>query len=146
MANESTTSIGLNAARIGARSRIMGRALFSADIDLSGALTLMAVRSDRPHARVLDVDVSRAECIPGCVRVFTSKDIPGRNRLGIINKDQRLLADDKVRCIGDPVALVAAESREAADRAREAVRVTYEDLPALFDPEEALRPRRGADS
>jgi len=140
MANESTTSIGLNATRIGARSRLMGRALFSADIELSGALTLMAVRSDRPHARVLDIDVSRAEAIPGCVRVFTSKDIPGRNRLGIINKDQRLLADDKVRCIGDPVALVAAESREAADRAREAVRVTYEDLLALFDPEEALRP------
>jgi CO/xanthine dehydrogenase Mo-binding subunit len=140
MANEATTSIGVNATRIGARSRLLGRARFSADIELSGALTLMALRSDRPHARVLDIDVSRAATVAGCVRVFTAKDIPGKNRLGIINKDQRLLADDKVRCIGDPVALVAAENREAAEEAVKAIRVTYEDLPALFDPEEALRP------
>lgn len=140
MPSQSYTSIGRSAKRIGARSRLVGRARFCADIKLAGALSLAALRSDRAHATVLDIDVSATEAIPGCVRVFTFKDIPGNNRLGIIRKDQRLLADDKVRCVGDPVALVAAETPEAAEAAVQAIRVKYEDLPAVFDPEEALRP------
>jgi CO/xanthine dehydrogenase Mo-binding subunit len=78
--------------------------------------------------------------VPGCLAVLTARDIPGRNRFGIIIKDQQMLAEEKVRCVGEAVALVAAESREAAERAVQAVRVIYEDLPAVFDPEEALRP------
>ncbi len=78
--------------------------------------------------------------VPGCLAVLTAKDIPGRNKLGIIKKDQPLLAEDKVRCVGDPIALVAAETADAAEIALNAIRVTYEDLPAVFDPEEALRP------
>jgi CO/xanthine dehydrogenase Mo-binding subunit len=78
--------------------------------------------------------------VPGCLAVLTARDIPGRNRFGIIIKDQQMLAEEKVRCVGETVALVAAESREAAERAVQAVRVIYEDLPAVFDPEEALRP------
>ena len=77
---------------------------------------------------------------PGCVRVFTYEDIPGRNRLGIINKDQYLLAEDKIRFVGDPVALVAAETYESAHTALASIHVDYEDLPAILDPEEALRP------
>ncbi|MBI4964668.1 MAG: xanthine dehydrogenase family protein [Desulfomonile tiedjei] len=140
MTSDLTGNIGESVPRIGARSRLLGRARFAADIDLPGALTLMALRSDRPHALVLDVDISKAQAVSGCVKVFTSKDIPGRNRLGIINKDQPLLAEDKVRCIGDPIALVAAETPEAAEQAVRAIRVTYRDLPAILDPEEALRP------
>lgn len=120
--------------------RLTGEAGFAADLHMDAAVTVMAVRSDRHHAEIIDVDMARALKIPGCVAVFTSKDIPGRNRLGIINKDQRLLADDKVRCIGDPVALVAGESPEAAEEALRAIRVEYRDLPAVFDAEEALRP------
>jgi CO/xanthine dehydrogenase Mo-binding subunit len=78
--------------------------------------------------------------VPGCLAVLTARDIPGRNRFGIIIKDQQMLAEEKVRCVGEAIALVAAESREAAEHAVQAVRVTYEDLPAVFDPEEALRP------
>jgi CO/xanthine dehydrogenase Mo-binding subunit len=100
----------------------------------------MAVRSDRPHARIVEVESSRALAVPGCLAVLTARDIPGRNRFGIIIKDQQMLAEEKVRCVGEAVALVAAESREAAERAVQAVRVIYEDLPAVFDPEEALRP------
>jgi CO/xanthine dehydrogenase Mo-binding subunit len=120
--------------------RLTGRAGFAADLRMDAAVTILALRSDRHHAEILDVDTSQALKTPGCVGVFTSKDIPGRNRLGIINKDQRLLADDKVRCVGDPVALVAGETLEAAEAALRAIRVTYRDLPAVFDPEEALRP------
>jgi CO/xanthine dehydrogenase Mo-binding subunit len=140
MSDHTTNNIGVSVPRIGTRSRLIGKARFSADINLPDALTLMALRSDRPHALVVAVDTSKAEAVPGCVRIFTSKDIPGRNRLGIINKDQLLLAEDKVRCVGDPIALVAAETSDAAEQAVQAIRVKYDDLPAIFDPEEALRP------
>ncbi len=132
-------NIGRNVVRIGARERLTGEARFAADIRMKDAVTLMALRSDRHHATIVDIDVSLALNIPGCVGVLTSKDIPGRNRLGIINKDQRLLADDKVRCMGEAVALVAGETPEAAERALNAIRVVYQDLPAVFDVEAALR-------
>ncbi len=131
--------IGENALRVGALERLKGNAPFAADIRREGELALLVLRSDRPHARILSIDASEALSQPGCVAVFTARDIPGRNRLGIINKDQRLLADDKVRYVGDPVALVAAETLGAAERALSLIRVDYEDLPAVFDAEEALK-------
>lgn len=140
MNSEAFKTIGKNAPRKGALERLTGQASFAADLRMEGALTLMALRSDRHHALIVDVDTGPALKIPGCVGVFTSKDIPGRNRLGIINKDQRLLADDKVRCLGDPIALVAGETPEAAEQALRAIRVKYQDLPAVFDAEDALLP------
>ena len=133
-------TVGTNVQRVGALERVTGEALFAGDMHVEGAVTLIALRSDRPHARIVNIDLARALETPGCLRIFTARDIPGRNRLGIINKDQHLLADHKVRCIGDPIALVAAETPEAAQQAVESIVVVYEDLPAVFDPEEALRP------
>lgn len=133
-------TVGTNFLRVGALERVTGEALFAGDLHVEGVITLVALRSDRPHARVVNIDLARALETPGCIRIFTAQDIPGRNRLGIINKDQHLLADHKVRCIGDPIALVAAETPEAAQQAIRSIRVVYEDLPAVFDPEEALRP------
>lgn len=140
MGKEAFKNIGKSVPRTGALERLTGKALFAGDIKMEGTLTLLALRSDRPHAVIENVDVSDALKVPGCAAVFTAKDIPGKNRLGIINKDQRLLADDKVRFVGDAVALVAGETLEAAELALKAVRVKYRDLPAVFDPEEALRP------
>lgn len=140
MTKNSLHNIGRNVLRFGARERLTGQAKFAADLLMEEALTVMVLRSDRPHALIVAVDTSDALRVPGCVGVFTSRDIPGANRLGIINKDQRLLADDKVRFVGDPVALVAAETPEAAENAAKAIRVVYKDLPAIFDAEEALRP------
>ncbi|MFH0823943.1 MAG: xanthine dehydrogenase family protein molybdopterin-binding subunit, partial [Pseudomonadota bacterium] len=132
-------SIGKSVRRVGAGSRLSGKALYAADMETDGVLTLAAFRSDRPHALIRELDVSVAKEVPGCVGVFTAEDIPGRNRYGIINKDQRLLAHRKVRHVGDPIALVAAESPDAAEAALRRIRCTYQDLPAVFDPEEALR-------
>jgi CO/xanthine dehydrogenase Mo-binding subunit len=140
MLEASFRHIGKNIRRTGSAERALGTAVFSADLEMPSALTLLILRSNRHHAQILEIDVSRAEKVPGCVRVFTARDIPGRNRLGIINKDQRLRADDKVRCVGDPVALIAAETPESAERALTEIRVEYKDLPSVFDPEEALRP------
>ncbi len=133
-------SVGATVPRVGAKERLRGEARFAADIHRENSVTLMALRSDMPHARINGINTTEALQVPGCVRIFTAKDIPGRNRLGIIKKDQELLADQKVRCIGDPVALVAAETPEAAERALAAIQVDYEELPAVFEPEEALRP------
>lgn len=140
MSKQSFQNIGRNVPRFGARERLTGQAKFAADFQLADAVTVMVLRSDRPHALIVAVDTSDALKVPGCVGVFTSRDIPGQNRFGIINKDQRLLADDKVRFVGDAVALVAGETSEAAEQALKAIRVVYKDLPTVFDAEEALRP------
>jgi CO/xanthine dehydrogenase Mo-binding subunit len=140
MDGHSLRVVGSNVYRVGSRSRLSGRARFAADIAVEGALTVVALRSTRHHALITELDVSAAEAEPGCVRVFAAKDIPGRNRHGIINKDQPLLAEDKVRCVGEAIALVAAESPEEAKRALEKIRIRYRDLPMVLDPEEALRP------
>lgn len=124
--------------RIGALERIRGKALFSADIPLEEALVLKVFRSNRAHARILELDVEEARRVPGVEGVFTASDVPGRNLIGLITKDQPLLASQKVRFVGEPVALVAARDEKAAQRGLGAIRVKYQDLPAVFSPEEAM--------
>lgn len=126
--------------RIGALERLRGVAAFSADVPLEEPLVLRVYRSTKPHARIVHLDVEEARRVPGVEGVFTASDVPGRNLIGLITKDQPLLARDKVRFVGDPVALVAAKDEDAAQRAMEAIRVRYEDLPAVFSPREALSP------
>ena len=133
-------TVGKSIRRKGALEKVKGAPVFCADLALDHPLCLKAVRSQRPHALLKNIDVSRAVKIPGVVAVFTAADIPGTNLTGIINKDQPLLAVDKVRSMADPVALVAAENSDAAEQAMLAVEVTYEDLPAVYDPQEALAP------
>ena len=78
--------------------------------------------------------------MPGIAGIFTAADIPGANQYGVIIKDQPLLAADKVRFIGEAIALVAAENEEAADDALKMIEVQFEDLPPVLDPEKALAP------
>ena len=132
--------IGKNILRSGAFEKLRGEAVFSADVELDSPLVLKALRSGRAHADVVGIDPAKALGLDGVVAVFTAKDIPGKNLLGIINKDQPLLASNKVRSIADAVALVAADTEEAANSALSAIEVTYRDLPAVFDPEEAMGP------
>ncbi|MCA1959739.1 MAG: xanthine dehydrogenase family protein molybdopterin-binding subunit [Desulfomonile sp.] len=131
-------AIGTSIERRGTRARLRGDTHFAADLNIAGVVTAVVLRSDRPHALIREFDPAAAKSTPGYLGVFTWRDIPGRNRFGIINKDQELLVERKVRCVGDPVALVVAETEEAAQRALSKIRVVYEDLPAVFDPEEAL--------
>ncbi|MBF0529851.1 MAG: xanthine dehydrogenase family protein, partial [Deltaproteobacteria bacterium] len=132
--------IGKNIRRFGAVEKTTGKPIFSADLELDSPLVLRAVRSSKDHAEIVNIDVARALEITGVVRVFTAKDIPGTNLFGIINKDQPLLAPDKVRSRADAVALIAAETETAVEQAIKAVEITYRDLPAVFDPEEAMKP------
>ena len=97
MSDRYSEVIGRSVHRIGALERLTGEARFAADIEMEGCVTVMALRSDRPHAHVVTVDALEALAMPGCLGVFTARDIPGQNRFGIIVRDQQLLADDKVR-------------------------------------------------
>ena len=131
-------SIGKNIARRDVLGKIKGDATFCADIELKDPLSLRVLRSTRHHAVIETIDVAKAVAIPGVVRVFTAVDIPGKNLMGIINKDQPLLASDKVRSKADPVALVAALTDEIALKALAAIDVIYKDLDPVFDIEDAL--------
>jgi len=97
-----------------------------------------ALRSKHAHARILKVDTSKAEKLAGVKAVLTARDFP-ENRFGMF-RDQPILADDKVRCLGDAVAVVAATSWDAAEEALGLIQVDYEPLPGIFDPVEAMRP------
>ncbi|MFQ6117974.1 MAG: xanthine dehydrogenase family protein molybdopterin-binding subunit, partial [Candidatus Bipolaricaulia bacterium] len=96
-------------------------------------------RAEYPHARIIAIDTSAAEAMRGVAGVITHKDIP-LNRYGPKLQDQPVLADDRVRYTGDPVAALAAESEELARDALEKIKVTYEELPPVLDPFEALKP------
>ena len=132
--------IGQSVARVDAPGKLTGNALYAGDVSFPGMLYLKILRSDRPHAKILRIRTDEAERHPGVVAVFTHRDIPGTNRIGGQRKDQPVLCDEKVRFIGDPVAMVAAETPESAEEAVSLIRVDYEDLPGLFSPEEALLP------
>lgn len=133
------SAIGKSIRRIGTEDKLTGKARYCADIELDSALVLKVLRSGRPHAEIVSIDTGEARAITGVVRIFTAADVPGRNLTGIINADQPLLAVGKVRSTADAVALVAAESEEAAKEALKKIHVEYKDLPAVFDPEQALR-------
>ncbi len=96
--------------------------------------------SAHPHARIINIDTSEAEAMPGVVAVVTAKDIPGKNQCGIVIRDQPAIASDRVRYIGDSLAAVYAESVEIADEALKKIKVDYEVLPGVFSPEDAAKP------
>jgi len=131
--------VGRNIPHHGAADRLKGRPVFCGDLELENPLILKVLRSARAHARIGDIDVQKAAGLKGVVRIFTASDIPGKNLTGIINKDHPLLVPEKVRHVGDAIALVAAESEEAAESALRTIAVTYEDLPVVQDPEAAIK-------
>ena len=132
--------IGQSIPKIGVIERLCGEPIFSADLDFEDALVLKVLRSVKAHANLANIDCEKALAVKGVVGIFTAGDVPGKNLIGIINKDQPLLANGKVRAVGEPIALIAAESEESAKRALTLIEVTYEELPAVFTPEEALKP------
>jgi CO/xanthine dehydrogenase Mo-binding subunit len=137
--------IGKDVPRLDGVKKVTGRPIYTGDIELPGMVHGAILRSTYPHARVLSVDKSRAERVPGVLAVVSGPDIANTPGIadpwfGPVYRDQAILAIDKVRFIGDPVAAVVAESREAADDALELIDVEYEPLPAVFDPVEAARP------
>jgi CO/xanthine dehydrogenase Mo-binding subunit len=126
--------------RVDALDKLTGKALYAGDLSFPGMLHLKVFRSDRAHARIVKVYKEKAERISGIVTILTHEDIPGRNRVGVRVKDQPVLCDDRVRYVGDPVALVVAEDVDIAKEALSLIKVDYEDLPGILSPEAALAP------
>jgi 4-hydroxybenzoyl-CoA reductase subunit alpha len=132
--------VGARLPMLDAAQKAKGAALFTDDLILPGMLHGKILRSPLPHAIILNIDTSKAEKLPGVKGVVTGQDIPDR-QYGIVPKakDEYALAKDKVRYIGDDVAAVCAIDPEVAEEAIELINVDYEELPAVFDPQEAKR-------
>src|SRR5919202_4376553 len=135
--------VGKAVPRLDGPKKVAGRPIYTGDIDMPGMLHGVILRSTYPHARVVSVEKSRAERVPGVVAVVSGADVantPGIDPwFGPVFRDQAILAIDKVRYIGDPVAAVVAVDRESAEDALELIDVEYEPLPAVFDAVEAAR-------
>jgi len=133
--------VGKREPQLDAFEKATGRARFTDDLTFPGMLHGKILRSPLPHAKILHVDLSKAEKVPGVKGAISGKDIP-KKKYGIVPmaKDEYALAIDKVRYIGDEVAAVVATSLEAAEDAISRIRVDYKELPAVFDPVEAMKP------
>jgi CO/xanthine dehydrogenase Mo-binding subunit len=122
--------------------RVSGRVAYTINHELPGLMHARLLRSPTPHARIVSIDTSRARCLPGVTLVLTGADVRDRGDIqpfyGPVFRDQPILAIDKVRFVGDPVAAVVAEDLDTAREALELIDVEYEDLPAVFDPISAM--------
>ena len=125
--------------RLDAVPKVTGRARYAVDFRTRGMLHSALVRSDRAHALLRSIDVSAALQVDGVVAAVTGDDLSGLfPRFGHIVPDHPILALEKVRYLGEPVVLVLGEDRYAAHDGAELVDISYQDLPAVMDPEQAL--------
>lgn len=131
--------IGKEFNRVDGMIKAEGSHKYPSDINEEGALILGVRRAEVPHAKIISIDLEDALRIPGVVSIFTSKDVPGTNRYGIVHKDQEVLVEAKVRCIGDPICLVAGENKKAVEAAIKAIKIDYELLETVTSPFEGLR-------
>lgn len=131
--------VGKSIPRLEGAEKVSGKTRYAADVDIPDALWAKILRSSLPHARLLKVDTSNAAKLPGVHAVITSADIPPV-LTGLRMKDMPVLARDRVRYVGEPIAAVAADSAEIANAALNLIEVQYEELPFVTDPVEAIRP------
>jgi CO/xanthine dehydrogenase Mo-binding subunit len=132
--------LGKNYPRVDAADKVSGRSQYAGDVYLPGMLICKVLKSSRPHARLLRIDTSQAAQVPGVRAVITGQDVPDvRFGSGAV-KDRRVFALEKVRYVGEPLAAVAAVDEIAALEALDLIQVEYEDLSAVTDPIDALKP------
>jgi CO/xanthine dehydrogenase Mo-binding subunit len=137
--------IGKVITRVDAEAKVTGEALYPGDINFENQLYMKTLFSELPHAVIKSIDISEAEKMPGVILVLTAKDVPN-NEYGLIMPDQPVLCDpgsnnpnaDRTRCVSDQIALVIAESENIASSALKKIKVTYDELPVINNPDEAL--------
>ena len=130
--------VGQRLPRLDGEAKLRGEALFTDDLRLPGMLVGKMLRSPHAHARILGIDTSRAEALPGVKAVAVGAELPVRYGILPRAEDETALAVDKVRYVGEPVAAVAAVDEATALAALALIDVRYDPLPAIFDPREAL--------
>src|SRR2546430_4230485 len=129
--------VGESVPRADGVPKVIGEFAYSSDLHAAGMLWGHTLRSPHAHARMGTIDISEAVGMPGVHAVLTHEDIPGEKLYGLEFQDQPVLAYERVRYFGEPVALVAAEHPEQARRAAERIRVEYEPLEPVVDSERA---------
>ena len=130
--------IGTPVERVDGPEMLSGQALYGPDMKLPGMLWGKILRSPIPHGKILRVDVEKAKKCPGVKAVISAKDVPAR-RYGYAIEDEHIFAIDKVRYVGQPVAAVAAVDEDTAEEALSLIEVDYDEIPAVFDAEDAIR-------
>lgn len=121
-------------------AKVTARLSYLTDVRDKGMLVGRILRASIPHGRILEIDTSAAEALPGVAAVVTHRDIKGSNGFGIVVQDQPAMCFEKVRYVGDTVAAVAARDAQTAAKALSLIKVTYEPLPLVTDPMAALDP------
>ncbi len=141
--------VGKSLTRTDALGKVTGRTSYAGDYVMPNMLHMRVFRADIASARLVRLDVSRALEIPGVVCILTAKDladrksatdIPGQVGRQRLDTDEQILVRERVRYFGEPIALIAAETRDIADLAMERIEAELEPLPGVYDPEEALKP------
>lgn len=139
-------TIGRSIYRIDAPGKVTGETLYPGDINYDNFMHASVLFSNKPHARMLSMDLSEAEAVPGVVAIYTAEDVPN-NEYGLTLFDQPVLVGlgsarpgcDVSRWEGDQVAMIVAETAEAAAAARDLIRIEWENLPLITDPQVAMR-------
>ncbi|WP_405490667.1 molybdopterin-dependent oxidoreductase [Nocardia sp. NBC_00511] len=143
---EAGTAVGQNMGAPAGPKVVTGTARYTFDIEVPGLLHMKLLRSPHPHARILDIDVSEALSVPGVHAAFTHHDAPqrlyssARHEHPEEDPDDTRVLDDVVRYVGQRVAAVVADTEGAAEEGCRRIKVAYEELPFVLDPEEAMRP------
>ena len=135
-------SLGSRVPRVDVREKVTGTGQYPDDVYIDGMLYASAVRSQYPRARVLAIHTEEAKALPGVAGVFTTEDIPGKNKVGHLQKDWDTMipVGGITHYLGDAVCIVAAETPEILTQAKALVRVDYEELPMVRSPQEAMLP------
>jgi len=137
---EPLTIIGKPQMKVDAMAKVSGETLFADDLALPRMLFCKLLRSPHPHARILEIDVSKAQAMPGVVGTLVGSELPIPFGILPVSQDEHALCLDKARFVGDPVAAVAAVDEEIAERAIRLIDVEYEVLPEVMSIEDALAP------
>lgn len=132
--------IGKDILKVDVQDKVTGKALYPDDIYFKDMLYLKIKRATHPHAYLRKLDLSKAEKLPGVVRIITAADIPQVKNFGLIIKDQPVLVGigQKMRYMGDALAIVIAESKEVASKAVKLIEVEVEELEVISDPLRAM--------
>jgi len=140
---EQSWKIGSRVQRLDVEEKVTGTGQYPDDVYMDGMLLGSALRSKYPRARVKGIDITAAMKVPGVVRIALKEDVPGKNYVGHITKDQPTLigVGEITHYLGDAIALVAAENREALEKAKKLIKVEYEVLPMVHNPVEAENPK-----
>jgi CO/xanthine dehydrogenase Mo-binding subunit len=133
------SNIGKSPIKVDALGKVLGISKYPADYYREGMIYGKTLRSQYVHANIIQIDTNKAEKVPG-VKVLTGKDVPGHNAHGVLHQHQPVLADKRVKYIGDAVALVGGADLDLVEEALALIKVEYEELPVVTDPEKAMEP------